>query len=113
MVKKKSITLKCPKCGETTPVLFHRSTRKFVLYTCPKCDSNVVYYNNHVDVISDALVQKLMKKGKLRFCGNLDLKSRPKESRPVRDRVISKDDILDLRILLAKEEDVEKIVSKL
>ena len=111
MVVKKTVPLLCPKCGLTAVVTLNEKYQKFLIYTCPECKSNVVHYNKKVEVISKRLLSKLMRKGKLKFCGNVQFKEVDKH--PQIGRVISKDDIVDLKILLETEQDWNKIILSL
>ena len=86
---------------------------KFIIYTCPKCQSNVVYYKRKVDIIPDRLFKKLIKKRKLIFCGNVSFSS--SEGQPNRQvrGPITKEDVINLKILLETEKDSAGIISKL
>jgi hypothetical protein len=110
------LSLKCPKChfpARAECDTFH----KFIIYICPKCHSNVVFYDNKVDIISDRMVNSLKKKNKLKMCGNalfpisLNEKIPPVKSPP--SEGITKDKILDLKILLETEKDIGSLLSKL
>lgn len=58
------IKVSCPKCGlsMSTATTTHEKYKEFFLYRCPKCDSNVVFYKNKADIISDKLVKELCDK---------------------------------------------------
>ena len=113
-----SLNLKCPKCGLPARAQLEESYRKFIIYTCPKCRSNVAYYDNRIDIISNQLLRDLIKKKQLRYCGDVlfmsnQLKELPLlESNPCSE-VITKDMITDLKILLNTEEDFDNILSQL
>ena len=104
-MNKTVIKLKCPKCDFGVKAELKGKFNKFVLYFCPKCNSNVVFYNNKVDIISDAMVLELQKK--LKTCGATYF------SRNKSKKAITEDDIINLRILLETEMDFDKILAKL
>jgi len=111
MAKIFTLTLKCPKCSFPIQAKIEERQHKFLLYVCPKCNSNVVYYKNKVDIISDDMVRYLQFRKNIIICGNsYFIDPRPK---PTREAVINQDDLLNLSILLNTENDVEKIISQL
>ena len=117
-MNKSSISLRCPKCHLSATAVLSDEYRRFIIYTCPRCKSNVTFYNNKIDVISNKLLSKLLKKGKLKFCGNVQFdKKSGKDTDTAHHlelgRKITKDDILDLKILLETEPDLDKIISVL
>jgi hypothetical protein len=106
---KKCLNLNCPKCSFQVKAELKVPFKKFILYICPECKNNVVYYNNKVDIISNRLVKSLIKRKILQICGDAvytasDIKESDK---------ISKDDIINLKILLETEQDFDKIIAKL
>jgi len=108
----KVINLKCPQCRLTARAVLSEP-HKFIIYTCPKCLSNVVCYKNKIDTIPDRLFKKLLKKRKLTFCGDVSFAPPPKrQDRQVRGP-ITPEDVIDLKILLETEKDSARIISKL
>lgn len=107
-MNKTLIPLKCPNCGLVAKAEMRNMLSKFLIYTCPKCKSHVAFYNNKVNVISTSLLKRLMNKGKLRCCGNVSFPNISFKKRP-----ITKDDILNLKILLEMETDSAKIIEML
>ena len=112
MAEKNAVfTVYCPNCSLPAEAVLEQSFHKFILYKCPRCKSNVVCYSNKISVISDNLVKKLLKQGKLKFCGSICFDTPPKKKPSTsRDGVISESDIMDLRILLETESDSFKII---
>lgn len=124
-----SVNLHCPRCRLPGEAVLDESAFKCILYTCPRCHSNVVYYDNKIDIITDECLNKLLKKKKLQFCGNVTFKGKdekPKRRRPLKkkepsktslshdkEKPISKDDVLNLKILLDTEDDLDSILSQL
>lgn len=130
MMDKLSVKLQCPKCGLPGEAVLEEAGYKCILYVCPKCQSNVVCYQNRIDIITDKLLNKLLRSKKLQFCGNVSFagenKDRGAMSKPkVRVRKwirkkktplrgpITRDDVLNLKILLETEKDFDNILSKL
>jgi hypothetical protein len=73
--------------------------------------SNVVFYDNRIDIISDKMVERLKSEKKFRKYTNIF--SRPiKKSDPEKSE-ITPDKINDLRILLETETNFDKILSQL
>jgi predicted RNA-binding Zn-ribbon protein involved in translation (DUF1610 family) len=107
----KTFKLKCPICKLTAKAELEQFS-KFLIYTCPKCHSNVVFYKHKTRILSDELIAKLMRQGRLKFCGNV-LFSKTAEAKSDRDHPISQDDMTNLKILLATETDVSQIIDKL
>jgi transposase-like protein len=105
------IELICPKCKSFSKAVIEEEYRKFLIYTCPRCNSNVVYYNNKVEIISDVLLKNLMKQKKLSYCG--DIVFMPLENELKKGTIIDDDKIADLKILLATESNIDKIISSL
>ena len=111
MAKKTIFTLECPQCGHSARAEldnFHR----FLIYKCPQCHSNVVYYDKKVEIISSKMIRQLKKKGKLRFCGDA-LYPVVKPSLPGSSKSITDEVITDLRILLETTPDVKSFLSKI
>ena len=106
-----TIHLICPKCQLPALAELDKDFKKFVIYTCPRCRSNVVCYENKMEVLSDRLVNRLLKSGRLEFCGEVSFHNF--RSRRLRTDPISGDDVTNLRILLETESDSAKIISRL
>lgn len=112
---KKTLNLECPKCRLSAQASLDSPYHRFIVYTCPQCHSNVVYYKNKVDILPDRLFKKLLKKQKLEFCGQIDFippKKRQRRKVSVRGP-ITQDDVLNLKILLETEKDTADFISKL
>jgi peptide subunit release factor 1 (eRF1) len=120
---KTKVSLMCPKCGLSAEAHLGKEKYKFIIYTCPKCGSNVACYNNRVDVISDKLLGELIHSRKLRCCGNVMFAKKTSDEKEkallstdgglTSNTEITPDKIANLRILLATENDFDKILSKL
>lgn len=108
------LKLKCPKCGCPARAKVKKQLYKFLIYVCPYCDSNVVYYDNRIDVLSDKFIESMAEKSKFKFSGApifpKRLKKLPKKTS---GKEITDDDILDLQILLNTELDFDSLISKL
>ena len=104
------VRIHCPHCNLPAKALLDKGYKKFLLYTCPRCSSNVVYFNNKVERISDNLLTKLLRKGKLQKCGDMLF---TKKNNPPRDSAISVQDVIDLRILLNTCRDFDEFLSKI
>jgi hypothetical protein len=106
----------CPKCHHGARAEIDEEY-KFLIYKCPQCNSNVVHYDNKLDVISDKMIELLKRKNKqfLGFCKNV-MSSAPPQKPKVevkREGPITPDRITDLKILLETESDFDKLISKL
>jgi hypothetical protein len=114
------IKIECPKCTYSVEANLKKEF-KLIMYTCPQCHSNVVFYDNKTDLISDAMVSKLRNNKKLEFYAMANKKSSPKVSpppvkrlrRPLRHEGLSKEDVLDLKILLETEKDIGSFLAKI
>lgn len=105
MAAKIDVKLKCPHCNFPIKARVRKNFKGFLLYVCPRCNSNVVYYDNRIDIISNRLLKKILRQKRLISCGILHPYNKaPSES-------ISSDDILNLRILLETTGDVEEFLS--
>lgn len=105
---KTALKICCPRCGFKVTAELDGIFRKFVLYSCPQCTSNVVFYKNKIDVISNRLVKSLIERKILTVCGNTLYTQSAKKRQS-----ITRDDLLNLKILLETEEDFDRIVAKL
>jgi len=100
----------CPNCRFSVKAELEKKFNKFVLYVCPKCDRNVVYFKEKIRMISDKMVNRLKKEGRLQHCGSTMFYVPSRTQKPLG---ISKDDIVNLRILLETEQDFNRIIEKL
>lgn len=67
--------LECPKCGVVTEFTEKSAAEMGVMiFICPGCGSNVVFYDHKVDIISTKLLKRLIRSGKLRTYGEIRLK---------------------------------------
>ena len=98
----------CPRCGFNARAKLTFDKAAFFLYRCPSCNSNVVMYDNKVDILSDGLVNLLMGQKKMRFCGTVE-----QHKELGHGSAITADDLINLKILLNTETDVNKIIAKL
>jgi predicted RNA-binding Zn-ribbon protein involved in translation (DUF1610 family) len=106
---KLTVKLGCPRCGfPANASLENDDCQEFLLFICPKCHSNVVYYDQKLDVISDRLLAKLVHRKKLKTCGVL--KATPNFQRDA-SQPISEDDIINLRIALGTSDSIESFIS--
>jgi hypothetical protein len=118
-MSKTTMKFECPKCHTGARALLEESY-KFLIYKCPNCHSNVAFYNNKLTVISDRMISLLRKKKKIKLCrtGMTVEESAPPKI-PVKVKplectdYITKDHILDLKILLETEKDLDSLISKL
>lgn len=108
------LKLKCPNCKSPARAEVKKKSYKFLIYVCPNCNSNVVYYNNKIDVLSDKFVEMLTKKSKLQFSGRAIFPKKPRKLLKKTGRVeITKDNVTDLKILLHTEKSFESFLSKI
>ena len=108
MVKEQSVKLECPKCKLPIEAKIKKSHHEFLIYICPKCQSNVVHYSDKIDIISDKLLRKLLKQKRLTSCGQIEIGSASQAQ-----RVISLDDVTDLKIVLETSKNVDEFLSKI
>jgi methylphosphotriester-DNA--protein-cysteine methyltransferase len=99
----------CPRCGFVAKA---ETTKKYklVLYVCPQCKSNVANYENKSSIISNRLVQTVTKHQKFKRCGELSFKKKERAPRP---RELTKDVLLDLKILLETSNDVNSFIKNI
>ena len=110
----KSFIMQCPACSLPAEAVLKEDYHRFILYRCPRCGSNVVCYEDHVRVISDRMVRKLIIRNKLKFCGSVRFSRDQGSPIPIiHEGTISEDDVLNLRILLETEEDSARIIESL
>jgi len=107
------LKLRCPKCNSPARAEVKERMYKFFIYICPRCQSNVVNYDNKTDILSDKYVETLSKKYKLQFSGRAIFPKTLKKKVKKPSTEIDKDKITDLRILLNTETDLDDLISKL
>jgi len=108
------LKLRCPNCKSPARAEVKKRSYKFLIYVCPNCNSNVVYYNNKTDILSDKFVEMLTKENKLQFSGHAIFpKKTSKAPKRAGHKKVSKDNIIDLKILLHTEKDFETFLSKI
>lgn len=113
MDKKVYLKLQCPKCHSPARAQVNKRVYKFLIYVCPTCKSNVVYYDDKIDILSDDFMNTLMKDKTLTFCGNaLFPKITPSNSN-LSDEKITQDRIVNFQILLNTEKDFQAFISKM
>ena len=112
-MNKTVINLECPKCHFPARAEVKDKLYKFLIYTCPKCHSNVVYYKNKIDILSNKYMESLRKKKKLQFCGDALFPTLPKVIKKKKTGKFTQEEITDLRILLETEQDVDTFLSKI
>jgi transcription initiation factor IIE alpha subunit len=104
---------KCPRCNSHAHARMDKKVYKFLIYRCPVCESNVVYYENNVDILSDAFMESFSKNKNITYCGDaLFSKISPSNGRIINEE-ITKDRIVDLKILLNTEKNFEKFLLKI
>jgi hypothetical protein len=103
-----SLKLACPKCGLSVKASLGDNCSEFILFVCPKCQSNVVYYDHKIDVISNKLLSKLIRNKRLKMCGVLKANTSLRNNQP-----INFDDIVNLRIVLETSLGVDDFLSKI
>jgi hypothetical protein len=108
MRDKVSIKLGCPKCGFPVNASIEEYCHEFLLFVCPKCQSNVVFYDNKLDIISNKMLSKLIRKDKLKQCGILNVNVSLKTEEP-----ISLDDVVNLKIALQTSKGVDDFLQKI
>lgn len=105
VIKKK---IECPKCSLEAHIEI-RKYCKFVIYICPRCKKNIVYYGDKkVTIISDKMLENLKRQKRLEACGNALFPVIVKEK-----GVITKDQILNLKILLETEKDFNNFLRQI
>ena len=107
MDKTAYIMLRCPKCHSPARAKVNRKVYKFLIYICPICNSNVVYYGDIVDVLSDELMQSLLKNKGLQFCGDALFPRVIPSNDKIKEEYITQDRIVNLKILLNTDGDVD------
>ena len=103
MVKTK-VKLECPKCGFPIVTYFERGRSKaFILFICPDCHSNVVYYNGKTDIVSNELIRKLSQDGRIKIQKAVEVEC------PVsgRRQPITGEDVSNVKDILEKSSSVD------
>lgn len=113
MDKTTYLKLECPRCHSPARAKVNKKVYKFLIYKCPICNSNVVYYENNVDVLSDKFMDSLMKDKHLTFCGDALFPKITPSNNNLKDEEITPDRIVDFRILLNTEKDFNKFIKKI
>lgn len=113
MDKTTYLKLECPRCHSPVHAKVSKKIYKFLIYRCPICDSNVVYYENHVDILSDEFVSSLTRNENLSFFGEASFPMMVPSKAELGDEEITRDRIIDLRILLNTERSFEKFIEKI
>jgi endogenous inhibitor of DNA gyrase (YacG/DUF329 family) len=101
------VKLACPKCGSPVSAAVENGHHEFLLFICPKCQSNVVYYGNKLDIISNKMVKKLVKEHRLQMCGMLQVNT------PELDHTITFDDVINIKIALETSNSVDDFLKKI
>ena len=107
------VKLKCPKCHHFANAKLDKKAYRVLIYRCPICSSNVVYYENNIDILSDEFMNSIIRSNKLRFCGDAFFHSISPSKSKAKDEYITKDRIIDLKILLNTEKNFNRLLSKL
>lgn len=113
MGKTTYLKLECPRCHSPAHARVNKKVYKFLIYRCPFCGSNVVYYENHVDILSDGFVSSLTESKDLTFCGDASFPMISSSDSNIKEREITHDFLLDLHILLKTETDFNKLISQI
>jgi hypothetical protein len=111
MSKITSVKINCPDCECPIQASIVKDQYKFLLYVCPDCKKNIIYYKNKVEIISDEILKKLVAKNKLSCCGKLSSTAPAEE--PDTRKGLTKDFLVDLKILLETSNDVDDFISKI
>jgi predicted RNA-binding Zn-ribbon protein involved in translation (DUF1610 family) len=101
----------CPKCGFVAHAEIKRKY-KFVIYACPKCNSNIAQYDNKINVISDRMVKAVANNRKFKCCGKLRLEKNEKP-RIKTSSGLTNDAITDLKILLNTTKDIDTFIKSI
>ena len=104
-----NVDYRCPRCGFVAKAETDRKY-KIVLYVCPQCNSNVAHYENKSSIISDRVVRAVVGHKKFKRCGELSYKKKEKVQKP---RGLTKDALLDLKILLETSIDVNSFIKNI
>ena len=107
------LKLQCPKCHSPARAKVDKKIYKFLIYVCPVCKSNVVYYDDRVDILSDEFMNTLIKDKNLTFCGDAVFPKVVPSNSNLKDEPITTDRINDFKILLNTEKDLAKFISKM
>ena len=105
--------LKCPKCFSPAHAEMDKNVYKFLIYKCPVCDSNVVYYDNKVDILSDEFVRKFSRDSNVVHCGEALFPRISPSNGKTSDEEITRDRIVDLKILLNTESSLDNLLLKI
>ena len=103
------VKLECPSCGYPAQAIIQQNSMKFLLFVCPDCQSNVVYYDHKLDIISDEMVNKLFQRNKLVECGNFTNTENP----PINCQSLTPDDIVNLKIAIETSKSIEEFIKNI
>jgi len=101
---KEKLRIQCPKCAFSVETEIKDEPKFFRLFICPNCRINVVYYDNKIDIISDRLLNKLIKAKKVKPRGRFNI---PKKG------ALNKEAIANLRATLQSTKSVEEFLRKM
>ena len=113
MDKTTYLKLECPRCHSPACAKVNKKVYKFLIYKCPVCNSNVVYYENNIDILSDKFMNSLMKDKHLTFCRDALFPKISPSNNKLKDEKITLDRIIDLRILLNTEKNFNEFIEKM
>ena len=109
MQKSKFISFACPSCNEEYEI-FLKEIPYLLLIQCPNCTSRLVYFDGAVKITNDELDKKIEKAQKLEDLKDIIKNHNSKHKKLENDskkkkfegikKVISEDDILNLKISL-------------
>ncbi len=105
--------LECPRCHSPARAKVNKKVYKFLIYRCPFCDSNVVYYEDTVDILSDEFMKTLMKDKHLTFCGDAVFPKVSPSNESIIKEEITLDRIRDFVITLNTEKDFQTFLKKI
>jgi predicted RNA-binding Zn-ribbon protein involved in translation (DUF1610 family) len=94
--------LSCPACGFNSTARVVRRHYRFLLFQCPTCNKNVVFYAGKTGTLSDELIGMLFLHKYLSPCGDMVM------GPSIPDKAIE-----NLHNLLASEQDFDRILSQL
>ena len=105
---KTKIKVECPKCGYPINTEVTHKTWTFMLFICPDCHSNVVYYDKKTDIISDELVAKLVRENKIKISGITHIHRSDGKRQP-----ITNEDVSQLSSLLKDSSTIDDFIRKI
>jgi len=105
--------IECPKCHSPAHARVDKKTYEFLIYKCPICDSNVAYYENKVDILSDEFMQSLLKDQNFKYYGDALVYRVAPSKNNIEEKEITPDRINDFLILLNTEKDYKNFLDKI